>query len=298
MPVGTVDFAFTQPNSNLASFTHATSYPGHADSKFDLSTGRRGVAAAFVAGKFVTAGGQLRDVQNGDLNGTKLISYARIADDGIPQTWVDASTVDSGAVLTNNLVDVDGAAWNSTLYIPGGRATSAFGTGADGASTAYSDVLVVPMNADPNDTGFATSGTLESRIIDLGGLTNVKHITVSGSLLSSIDVRYRLGNADGVWSDWFTASSADADITGGARYFQYSIVLRGGSSTPAVTSVTITTAKGGVVPFTTDDVKRALQLAAGLDKASSADMARLDVDGAAGITAGDAVKIQRALNGK
>ncbi|HEY3265851.1 MAG TPA: fibronectin type III domain-containing protein [Armatimonadota bacterium] len=295
-PLPSVDAAYVQPNGDLTAFTRATSYPGHADSIFDLATGRRGIAADLVAGKLVTAGGELRDVISGDVNGTKLISFARLASDNLPQAWTDAATIDSGAVLANNLTDTDGAGYNATFYVAGGRAANTLGSGASSSDTAVTDVLGIPMNPDPSDAGYATSGTLESRVLDLGALTNLKHISVAGSGLSNVAVRYRFAGGAGAWSDWYTAA-AEAEITGAARYFQYQLVLKGGASTPTVTSVTLTTAAGAPGPITTADVKRALSLAAGLEKATASDMARLNVDGVGGITVLDAVKLQRTVTG-
>lgn len=299
-PLPTVDLATVQPMGSLTSFTRATAYPGHADSSFDLSTGRRAVAAALVSGKFVTAGGQLRSVATGDVNGTTLISFARLATDNAPQTWVDAVTIDGGAVLANPLTDGDGAAYNTTLYVVGGKSVDSLGVGTTAAGFAVADVLAIPMNPDPSDTGYATSGTLQSRVIDLGAMTNLKHLAVAGTNVSAstVGVRYRVAGATTPWSDWYTAATPDADVNGGARYFQYELVLKGGATAPTVTSVTLTTAAPSVVPLSTADVKRALILAAGLDIAAPADMTRLNVDGAGGITLLDAVKIQRTINGK
>lgn len=298
----TVDLASVQPNDDVTKFISATSYDGHTNAVFEGGTAHWNCAEGLLAGKLVTAGGRIINIGTGNTNGSTRIAWAKILADGKPGPWTDASVADVTAILPNNTADLDGAAYNTTLYALGGRGVVAYGAGqgTNPETTAINDVSMIPMNPDPDDAGFATAGTLESAIADLGAMTNLKHLTVAGTGVSasSVEVRYRFANADGVFTDYYSLNGIDADINGGARYFQYQLVLKGdGTATPTVTSVTLTTTTGAPAPFTTADVKRALVLAAGLDISSNADKTRLDVDGNPGITMLDALKIQRSLNG-
>lgn len=298
----TTDIAGVMPGGDLARFIRATQYDGHTDSIFEGSTPHWSCAETLVAGKLVTAGGRRIDIGTGNINGSTRIAVAKILPDGIPGVWRDAATLDSAAILPANVADLDGAAWENFIYVVGGRGVSVYGSGqgTNPEATAVTDVTIIPMVPDFEDNGYATAGTVESKIYDLGAVTNLKHLTVAGTLVnaSSVDVRYRYANADGVFTNYYKLNGVDADINGGARYFQFLLVLKGdGSATPVVTSVTLTTAVGAAAPLSVEDTKKALAIAAGLIQAQTADMTRLNVDGVGGITTIDAVKIQRTVSG-
>jgi hypothetical protein len=231
----------------------------------------------------------------------------KIGVDGLTETWQTVAADGDANAYPVSVLDNDGQAYSGRLYCAGGRQT--FGVSTDPVA----NVVIIPMvadTADPDGATYAYSGTVESSVIDLTAPTNLKHlkVTVTGG---TVDVRYRFANTDGAFSDWFTPSSVDADISGGARYFQYQLVLSGsGTSTPTVNSVALTTVAGVSTALPGDlnkdgvvdakDVKLALQIAAGLLNANdpSVSFSNGNVVADTVIDVLDAVAIQRKINGK
>ena len=198
------------------------------------------------------------------------------------------------------IYDNDAVTYNGNMYVSPGKLTGDI----------VNDVVqIVPLV--PEASGYAYAGTLEGRIIDLGSVNNLSHIKVTGSntSASSMVVRYRYAGATGGFSNWLTAG-IDADITGGARYVQYQLVLKGdGTVTPVVNSVQVSVGpysnllpgdinKDGVVDA--KDVKMALQIAAGLLNANdpSVSFANGNVVADTVIDLIDATAIQRKINGR
>jgi hypothetical protein len=289
-----LDVATQQPTGDFTAFFPVHRYPGHADSTMNYPY--FSMAAGLLGGKIVLAGGGRQSGITGNTDGTNSIIWSPIAADGRTGAWTVAAGTLPGAVA-----DLDGAYWENTLYTAGGRTLSVAGPGNTTvpASTAVATVAGIPMDPDV-PAGFATAGTLETPVLDLGAPTNLSHIAVSGSGVSasSVEVRYRFAGESGVWTDWLTLNGVSADVSGGARYVQYLLVLKGnGSSTPSVSGITLTTA-AGVPTLTRADVERALRIAAGLVTASAADKTKLDADGDGAITLRDASRLNRTLNGK
>lgn len=270
---------------------------------FDLSPNnmtllRYNFTAALVGGKLLSVAGRISP--NAPDAG---IDYAKLMADGTTGTWNT-----SGSPALHAVDAPDGAVWGNNIYQVGGR--TVFSGGA--AAAAVPSVQLIPMvpdTADPDGATYAYAGTVESSVIDLTTPTNLKHLKVTAT--GSVEVRYRFANADGIFSDWFTPSSMDADISGGARYFQYQLVLTGsGTDTPTVSSVALTTVAGvspllpgdvnkdGVVD--SKDVKLALQIAAGLLNANdpTVSFANGNIVADTVINVLDAVAIQRKINGK
>lgn len=282
--------ATQDPNGILSGFTISPS---------NMTQLRYNFSAGLVAGKLVAVAGRVSpNTPVAD------IEYAKILPDGTIASWTAAATP------SNHAVDApDGAAYNGRIYHVGGRTVFAGGA----AAAAVNSVEVIPMdadNADPDGATYAYSGTVEGQVIDLGAPTNLKHVAVSLSG-GGVELRYRFANADGAFSDWFTPASLDADISGGARYFQYELVLSGaGTTTPTVNSVTLTTAAGvsPVVPYDVNkdgvvdnkDVKAALQIAAGLLNANdpSVSFANGNVVADTVMDLRDALAIERHINGR
>jgi hypothetical protein len=229
------------------------------------------------------------------------VQFSKILGDKLPGPWTNAGTDDPSAVLPNAVANVSGAVYNNVFYTVGGRGIVSYFTAAPSYDTAVADTNIFQLLPDPNDTGYANYGTLESKIVDLGSLTNLQHLKVTGAGVSgtSVSVRYRFANADGVFTDWYDLGGTDADITGGARYFQYQVVLMGtATTTPTVSSVVLNI--GPAIPPTDKyaDVRSALKIAGGLQTASPADKTKLDVDANGKVDMLDALKLDRQLNGK
>lgn len=286
----------TTPTSQLGTFRNLN---------VDLPTLQYAMAAGLLRGKIVAAAGRTTD--NVPLNPAS-IQTSKILPDGSLAAWQTAATPYPVAVA-----DVDGAAYNGRLYVAGGRTVFSGST-----PTPTPAAVVIPMVDDPADPGYATFGQLESGVIDLGALGSLQRITVSGSGLSndSVEVRYRFaatagGNGAPVFTDWLTASGPDAAISGGARYVQYQVNLKGnGSATPTVTGVSLIANVAGVtnlpgdvnkngIPYEAEDVRLALKIAAGLLSASdpSVSFENANVAGGSTVDMADAVLIARRHNG-
>lgn len=293
--LNSVDVAAVQPNGDLAKSLPVTNYPGHTDSTMPNVTSA--AVAGIAGGKILTAGGAFNEIISGDVQGTKNLLYAKILDDKLPGPWTNATTADPAAALPNNAANLTGAVFNNVLYTLGGRGIVSHLDGSATAITAMQDVNIFILNPDPNDTGYSTYGTLESKIVDLGSLTNLQHLTVAGTNVSAanVSVRYRFANNDGVFTDWYDLSGVDGDITGGARYFQYQVVLKGASATPSVASVVLKTGAAITPPDKFGDVRDALRIAGGLKTASPADKTKLDVDSNGHIDVLDALKLDRQI---
>jgi hypothetical protein len=222
------------------------------------------------------------------------ITYTKIMPDGSTSTWTK-----SGYVTFDKACDNDGDAYNGKFYAIGGRTVFAGGASAAAVKT----VNIIPMEpdtADPDGATYVYAGSLDSAAIDLGTNNNLKTLTVTGSGLtpSNCEVRYRFAGPNAVFTDWLTLPGLSGTISGGARWFQYQLVLKGdGSTTPVVNAVTLTTKANAFVP-TVEDVKKALAIAGGLQTASAADKTNLDVTGDGAITVLDALKLNRTINGK
>lgn len=301
--ISSVFLSSVMPDATLLPFYANENYP--TQGQFVTDVGHYAMAAGILAGKIVTAGGGNLSGVTGDDDGRTVISYSPIAANNLTGAWTAVADL-----LPAGIEDTDAAVFNNFMYVAGGRALGVKGTTTvDPNTTGVATVSVLAAAADPESTGFAYAGTLESKVIDLGSLTNLKHLKVNVTGGGSVEVRYRFANADGVFTDWFAAASADADITGGARWFQYELVLKGdGTVTPTVSSVTLTTAAGAGLPGDIDksgvvdgnDVKLALRVAAGLINANDASVSFTngDLNGDHKIDLLDAVGIQRKINGK
>jgi hypothetical protein len=270
------EIATTQPMQDLTPFLDDVLDLNQPNGNMDIL--HYSMGAGLLRGKIVTAGGR-----NGTATYESVISYTGINADGSTGAWTTA-----GASLPIAVRDQDAVAYNGTLYSIGGRV-------ADGSTT--NNTFVIPFVADPGNSGYAYSGNLDSKIMDLGALSNLSHLKVTASG-GGVDVRYRFANEDGVFTPWFTPSSLDADISGAARYFQYQLVLTStGSSTPVVSSVALTTQAVAPGTFTKADVETALKAAGGLIALSPADKTKLDVDSDGSVTLKDATAINRKVNG-
>jgi uncharacterized repeat protein (TIGR01451 family) len=238
-PVAATDVQYMLPDRDLTPPYRTTLDPNHGTDAYDLG-GHFAGAMDLCRGKIINAGGRFSS--SAGTAGTTAISYTKLGADGLTGTWKA-----SGMVLPAALFDFSGAYYNGNLYTVGGRTDTAT---ISTSTAAYQ----IPINADPAG-GYAYSGTFESQFIDLnpaGGVTNLRHLTIAGTSLtaSNIEVRYRYGITTNV-TDWLSANGLDVDITGGARYFQYQIVLKGdGTSTPEVTGATLTTGSAADLSIT------------------------------------------------
>lgn len=276
----TVDIATTQPLQDITPFLRDTDDLGHTDGYMDVL--HYSMGAGLLGGKITTVGGRV-----GTATYHSLISITPINQDGSTGAWQTWAADGDSTAWPFNIRDNDAAVYNGAIYGAGGRVEDGTNTGR---------AVYVPFIADPNNSGYVYSGNLDSKIMDLGALTNLKHLTVAATG-GGVEVRYRFANADGVFTPWLTPASLDADISGAARYFQYQLVLSGnGSSTPAVNSVALTTQAVAPGAFTKTDVENALKIAAGFQSASGADKTKLDVDGDGAVTVKDAVAINREVN--
>lgn len=251
--IDTEDIATAQPDRDLTPWYRLTNDPAYASAVMDTPgdsegySGHWGMASDLVRGKILSVAGRLNSDSSNRNNPATLspdIAYTKLDASGMPGAWVDASVSDFSVVYPAGVIDLDGQAWNGNLYTAGGRITTALG--------AQLITAQIPMVDD--GASFVYSGTAESQMIDLGALTNLKHFTVSGTNVtaSTVEARYRFANTEGNFTDWLTPSSLDADISGGARWFQYELVLKGdGSATPVVTSVSVTAGSFGKVAFVT-----------------------------------------------
>jgi hypothetical protein len=272
--VNTVDIATTQPFQDITPFLRDTDDLGHSDGTLDAL--HYSMGAGLLRGKIVTAGGRIATNTYND-----TISYGVLNADGSTGPWTA-----SGSVMPQAIKDNTAVAYNGVLYVGGGRT----------AAGAQPGVTYLPFDADPDNAGYVYAGNLDSKVIDLGALSNLTHLKVTASG-GGVEVRYRFAGTDGVFTPYFTSSGLDADISGSARYFQYQLVLTGnGSSTPVVSSVALTTAAALPGTFTRADVQNALKIAAGLSTVSSADKTRLDLDSDGAVTLRDAVAINRKVN--
>jgi len=290
--VSQVSIGTVQPDGTLSAFYPADYYPTHGTSQTDVP--HYAMAADVLGGKIVTAGGANLSGVSGQDNARAVISYSTLGSDDVTGPWAASSDV-----LPVGVEDVDGAVYNGNFYVVGGRTLGVQGDSTDTPSeTGQTQVTIITTTADTSGSAYAYAGTLESKVIDLGSVNNLSHLKVNSSGTGSVEVRYRYANADGVFTDWFTAASQDADITGGARWFQYELVLHGdGTATPTVSSVTVSTASA-VQPLSRADVVTALQIAGGLYTATSADKSRLAILGDSGVSVRDAIAIWRQLNGR
>lgn len=233
----TANIATTQPNRDLTPFWKNTNDPDFTSGIMDNpgtppDSGRWSMGSAIVRGKILLAAGRLNN--GASATGTTVISTGKLAPTGQVNGWVA-----SGSAYPAALFELDGAVYNGSFYGIGGRTTTA-------SSTASNAVVRIPF---VDDTGYAYSGTYESNYIDLTGansLTSLRHIKVSGTGInsSSVELRYRYCGVDAasVFTEWQATDGPDVDISGGARYIQYQLVLKGdGTSTPVVSGVTITT---------------------------------------------------------
>lgn len=233
-------------------------------------------ATGILGGKIVIAGGRVSPNTP-----VKVIDYAQLLADGTTGPWVVST-----AEIQNIASDNDGKAYNNNLYAIGGRTVFAGGA----AAAATPDVNIIPMVADPQGPAYAFAGTLDSQVIDLGAVQNLDRLTVNATG-GDVEVRYRFAGANAVFSDWMTLSSMDQAISGGARYFQYQLVLRGdGTSSPTVNGITLRVQNASLPPSAVD----ALRIVGGLTAATAGDLARLDVNHDNAITIQDAVSILRA----
>lgn len=280
--INTVDIARTQPVYALTPYLRNTDDLGQTAGTMDSNLYSGG--AGLLRGQLVLAGGRQWGVDG--IPGSSSIISSPINADGSAGPWSSASYSLPAAVRDN-----DAAAYNGVLYVGPGRS-------AAGAATAVATFAYVPFMDQANTAGatYAYSGNLDSKIMDLGALSNLKHLKVTASG-SGVEVRYRFANEDGVFTPYLTPSSLDADISGAARYFQYQLVLTGnGTSTPVVNSVALTTQAVAPGTFTKTDVENALKAAGGLVTLSAQDKTRLDVDGDGSVTVKDAVAINRQVN--
>jgi hypothetical protein len=271
----TVDIATAQPFQGLTPFLRTTDDLGHSDGAMDVL--HYSMGAGLARGKIVTAAGR---VSTNTYNTT--ISYVGLNADGSTGLWTTSGNVMPLAIKDNTAVG-----YNGVVYVGGGRSSAG----------AQAGVNYIPFDADPNNAGYVYAGNLDAKAIDLGGLSNLKHLKVTATG-GGVEVRYRFAGEDAVFSPWFTASSLDADISGGARYFQYQLVLTSdGSSTPAVSSVALT--YQGLAPgtFVKADVETALKIAGGFTNVSASEKTRLDIDADGSVTLKDATAINRKVNG-
>lgn len=289
---GTVDTQWIEPNSGLTPGYRHTYDPAHLDATMDGN--HYSMGAAMVGGKIFTFGGRIDATA-----AYKRISHTKLSADGLTSKWV----IDAGDTATTALPiairDNEALRYGNFVYISPGR-----------TDAGPSDIpQVVPMVADAAG-GYAYSGTVESRVIDLGSVLNLSHIKVTGTGVtsSSVDVRYRYAGANGDFSDYLLAGP-DTDIAGGARYVQYELVLKGdGTTTPVVNSVVLNAGAVPAVPgdinkdgvVDAKDVKLALQIAAGLLNANdpSVSFTNGNVVADSVINVLDALAIQRKINGK
>lgn len=249
----TEDISSMMPDRDLTPWIRLTNDPAHVDAVMDNPgdgpdfSGHWGMASELVRGKIVSVAGRLNTDPTNRNNPATLssgIAYTKLDASGMPGAWVDATANDSSIAYPQGIVDLDGAAWNGSMYTAGGR--YALPLGATVAT------VQIPMVDD--GTSRVYSGTAESQMIDLGSLTNLKHFSVTGTNVSpsTVEARYRFANTEGNFTDWITPANLDADISGGAKWFQYELVLKGdGSGTPIVSNVTVTTGSFGKVAFTT-----------------------------------------------
>lgn len=254
-----------------------------------MSTPRYGFAAALAGGKLITLAGRARP---GGF--TRAIEYAPLAEDGNPGPWTLSPEQTPDAVDA-----LDGVSHGDGIYTVGGRRN--YGTGP--AANATADVTLATLTPTLlNGASYSYNGTLESAILDLGEVTNLRRLTVSAT--GAVQARYRFAGADGAFSAWLTPDAQTGDISGGARYVQYALTLSGdGTSTPAVNAVTITTGATAGTPLPGDvdrdgivtraDAALALRIAGGLLPATdpSVSLQNADVDGDGHITALDAAAI-------
>lgn len=278
------------PNGDFSTMTRDALDPGHVYSIFDQP--HYGMGAALTGGKIVTVAGRLDSDAS---TPHSLISHTKLAADGSTTAWVTDAADGSANAYPTAERDTDAVAYNGNIYVINAR-----------NSNVYNDTPGwVKMVADPNDSGYAFSGTVDGRFIDLGAVANLAHLTVSGTGVtgSSVEVRYRFANTDGDWTDWYTLNGVDADISGGAQFFQYELVLKasgtnGNAVSPVVNSISLYTGTFAQ-PLNRDDAAKALRIAGGLITATQDDKTRLNVAGADGvIDIQDAVKIWRTVNGK
>ena len=251
--INTEDISTVMPDRDLTPWFRLTNDPAHSGAVMDnaalspSSSGHWGMACDLVRGKILSVAGRLNNVPATPNNPQTLsngIAYTKLDPSGMPGAWVDATAVDFSVVYPQAVIDLDGQAWNGSLYTAGGRLTTILG--------AQLTTAQIPMVDD--GTSRVYSGTAESQMIDLGSLTNLKHFSVTGTNVSTttVEARYRFANTEGNFTDWITPSSPDADISGGAKWFQYELVLKGdGTGTPVVSNVTVTTGSFGKVAFTT-----------------------------------------------
>lgn len=251
--VNTEDISTAQPDRELTPWYRLTYDPAYSSAVMDNpgdtedNSGHWGMACDLVRGKILSVAGRLNtdpSNRNNPAMLSQVIAYTKLDASGMPGAWVDASVADPSVVYPAAVIDLDGQAWNGSIYTAGGRITTALG--------AQVTTEQIPMVDD--GANFVYSGTAESQMIDLGSVTNLKHFTVTGTNVSSstVEARYRYANSEGNFTDWLTPSSLDADISGGARWFQYELVLKGdGSGSPVVTNVTVTAGSFGTLAFTT-----------------------------------------------
>ncbi|HEY3411502.1 MAG TPA: hypothetical protein VGM51_00445 [Armatimonadota bacterium] len=289
----TTDTSYTQPDSDLTPGYRNPFDLAHLDSWMDSQ--HYGFGATLAGGKIFSLGGRI-SVSGGNTE----VAHTKIAADGLTGAWVVDAANGTANALPVAIYDNDAVTYNGSMYVSPGRLTG---------NLPNDVVQVVPLV--PEASGYAYTGTLEGRIIDLGSVQNLSHIKVTGTgvTASSVAVRYRYAGATGGFSNWFTAG-IDANINGGARYVQYQLVLKGdGTATPVVSSVQVSVGpyssllpgdidKSGVVDA--NDVKMALRIAAGLLNANdpSVSFANGNVVADSVIDILDATAIQRKINGK
>ncbi|HEY3415101.1 MAG TPA: fibronectin type III domain-containing protein [Armatimonadota bacterium] len=253
--------------------------------------GRFAFAGGITHGYALEIGGSLIAAR------TDRISAAEIMAD---QSFGDFTDVTATYSTGNPLRDMDGAAWQDRYYVAGGRSSDTINPTVNPSA----NTLAAAITFAPSST-YVANGRYESPIIDLGVAEALQSLAVTATG-SGVTLSIRTAGANGTFGTWAAASGLSQTFTGvTARYVQFALALSStGATAPTVTSVALTYGTASV-PFTTDDVKKALRIAAGLDSAVAADMARLDIvtgngtTGADGlITVTDATAIDRRINGK